>query len=90
MHFTKTQNNVQALVNLHIRPIVLFRRQYFLQEVFVRFYFTVIVTATKVSINFTGDKEFRILLLLSVQMLFIEEKISLPELMYRPKTILSD
>jgi len=30
MHFTKTQNNVQALVNLHIRPIVLFRRQYFL------------------------------------------------------------
>jgi len=24
MHFTKKQNNVQAFVNLHIRPIILF------------------------------------------------------------------
>jgi len=47
MHFTKTQNNVQAFVNLHIRPIILFRRQYFLQEVFARFYFLVKVTVEK-------------------------------------------
>jgi len=40
MHFTKKQNNVQTFVNLHIRPIILFCRQYFLQEVFVRFYFS--------------------------------------------------
>jgi len=26
MHFTKKQNNVQALVNLHIRPIILLCR----------------------------------------------------------------
>jgi len=42
-----------------------FCRQYFLQEVFVRFYFLVKITAEKVSINFTGDKGFHILLLLS-------------------------
>jgi len=39
MHFAKKQNNVQALVSLHNRPIMLFRRrrQYFLQEAFARF-----------------------------------------------------
>jgi len=35
-------------------PIILFCRQYFLQEVSVRFYFLVNITAGKVSINFTG------------------------------------
>jgi len=49
--FTKKQNNVQAFVSLHIRPIVLFCRKYFLQEVFVRFYFLVKITAGKASIN---------------------------------------
>jgi len=77
MHFAKKQNNVQAFVNLHNRPIILFRRrkQYFLQEVFARFYLDVKITAAKVSINFTGDKGFRILLLLSDHMLFVIEKI---------------
>jgi len=42
-------------VNLHIRPIILFRRQYFFQEVFARLYFLIKITAEKVS-NFTGDK----------------------------------
>jgi len=45
-------------------------RQYFLQEVFVRLYFLVKITRGKVSINFTGDKGFHILLLLSDRMLF--------------------
>jgi len=75
MHFTKTQNNVQAFVNLHIRPFVLFRRQYLLQEDFARFYFPVKVTAKKVSINFAGDEGFHILLLLSEHMLCMIEKI---------------
>ena len=33
----------KAFVNLDIRPIMLFRRQCFLQEVFARFYFLVMV-----------------------------------------------
>jgi len=49
--FPKKQNNVQAFVNLHIRPIILFCSQYFRQEVFVRFYFIVKITAGNVSIN---------------------------------------
>jgi len=36
--------------------------QYFLQEVSARFYFLVKITSGKVSINFTGDKGFYILL----------------------------
>jgi len=40
VHFAKKQNNVQAFANLHIRPIILFCRQYFLQEDY-RFYFLV-------------------------------------------------
>jgi len=77
MHFAKKQNNVQAFVNFHNRPIILFRRHthYFLQEVFARFYFVVKFTTAKVSVDFTGDKGFRILLLLSDHMLFIIEKI---------------
>ena len=75
MHFTKKQNSVQAFANLHIHPIVLFCKQYFLQEVFARFYFLVKITAAKVSFNFTGDNGFHILLLLSDHMLFIIEKI---------------
>jgi len=62
MPFTKKQNNVQAFVNLHIRPIIHFRRQHFLQEVFARFYFLVTIPAAKVSIDFAGDKRFHILL----------------------------
>jgi len=58
MHFTKKQNNVQAFVNLHIHPIILFYRKYFLQEVFVRFYILVKITAGKVNVDFTGDKGF--------------------------------
>ena len=49
--FPKKQNNVQAFVNSHIHPIVLFCRQYFRQEVFVRFYFLVKITAGNVSMN---------------------------------------
>jgi len=45
-------------------------RQYFLQEVFARFYFLVKITRGKVSINFNVDKGFHILLLLSDRMLF--------------------
>jgi len=41
IHFTKKQNNVQPFVNLLICPIMLFRRQYSLQEAFVPFYFIV-------------------------------------------------
>jgi len=33
-------------------------RKYFLQEVFVRFYFPVKITAGKVNNNFAGDKAF--------------------------------
>ena len=77
MHFTRKKNSVQAFVKLRNRPIILFRRrkQYFLQEVFARFYFLVKITPAKVSINFTGDKGFHILLLLSNHMLFVVEKI---------------
>ena len=71
IHFIKKQNNVEAFINSHIRLIILFCRQYFLQDVFVRFYFLVKVTAGKVSINFKGDEVFHILLLLSDQMLFM-------------------
>jgi len=46
---------------------MLFRRQYFLQEVFVRFYFLVEITAGKVSINWLTDKGFHILLLNTYQ-----------------------
>jgi len=49
--FTKKQSNVQGLVNLHIRPIILLGRQYCLQEVLVRFYILIKITAEKVSIN---------------------------------------
>ena len=41
--------------DLHIRPIILFCRQYFLQEVFVQFHFLVKITRGKDSINFTGS-----------------------------------
>jgi len=64
------QNNVRAFVNLHIRSIIPIYKQYLLQEIFVRFYFLVEITAGKVSINFTDDKGFHILLLLSDHMLF--------------------
>jgi len=78
MHFTKQQNNVQAFVNLHIRRIILFRRQHFLQEVFARFYFlgkittekTVILEVIRGFIFYSS-----ILLQLSDHMLFIIEKI---------------
>jgi len=62
MHFTKRQNNFKAFVNLHIRPIILFYKQYFLQDIFVRVHFLVKITAGKVRINFTGDKGFHMLL----------------------------
>jgi len=79
MHFAKKQTNIQAFANLHNRAIILFRRrrQYFLQEVFVRFYILIKIIAAKVRINFnfTGDKGFRILLLLSHYILFIVEKL---------------
>ena len=44
MHFTKKQNNIQTFVNLPIRPIILFCRQYFFEEVFGRLYFLVKIT----------------------------------------------
>jgi len=50
MHFTEKQSNVQAFVNLHIRPIILLHKQYFFQDVFARFYLLVKITAAKVSI----------------------------------------
>ena len=62
MHFTWKQNKVQAFGNLHVRPIILFCGQYFLQEVFVRFYFIVKITAGTVSIDFASDKGFHVLL----------------------------
>jgi len=49
MHFTKNQNNVQAFVKLHIRPIILFCTPYFRHEVFTRFCFLIKITAEKVS-----------------------------------------
>jgi len=49
-------------------------RQYLLQEVFARFYFLVKITAVEVSINFTCDKGFHNLFLLSYHMSFIIEK----------------
>jgi len=61
-HFAKKQNNVQALVNLH-------------NQVFARFYFLVEIMAAKFGINFTGDKGFCMLSLLSYRMLSIIEKI---------------
>jgi len=51
IHFTTKQNNVQAFVNLLICLVMLFRRQSFLQTVFIRFYFLVEITAGKASIN---------------------------------------
>ena len=77
MHSAKKQ----TMLILHICAIILFRRQYFVQEVFARFYFLVKTTAQKVS-NFTGDKGFHIPLL-SEHMLFIIEKLSQRELMYQ-------
>jgi len=71
IHFVKKQNNAEAITNLRIRPIILFCRQYFLQEVFFRLYFLVKITAGKVSINFTDDTGFHILLLLSDHMIFM-------------------
>jgi len=41
MHLTKKQNNAKAFVNLHIRPVILFCRQYFLEEIYVRLYLLV-------------------------------------------------
>jgi len=41
MHLSKKQNNAQAFVNLHIRPVILLCRQYFPEEIYVRFYFLV-------------------------------------------------
>jgi len=69
MHSAKKK----AVLILHICAIILFLRQYVLQEVFARLYFLVKITAEKVS-NVTGDKGFHILLL-SEHMLFIREKI---------------
>ncbi|CAK8697283.1 unnamed protein product [Clavelina lepadiformis] len=54
MYFTRKQNN------LHSRPIILFCRQYFLQEVVIRLYFLKKISAGKVSINFAGYKAFHI------------------------------
>jgi len=65
----------RALANSHTRPIILFCKQYFVQEVFVRFSFFVKITPGKVSIYFTDDKGFLILLLLSDRMLFKIEQI---------------
>jgi len=56
-------------------PIILDCRHYFLQEVFVPFYFLIKITRGKVSINFTGYKDFYSLLLLSDRMLFKIEQI---------------
>jgi len=78
MHFTKQQNNVQAFSNLHIRRIILFCRQYFLQEVFARFYFLGKITTEKpVILEVIRGFIFysSILLQLSDHMLFIIEKI---------------
>jgi len=60
MHFTKKQNNL-AFLNLHIRPTVHFcrGRQYFLQEVFVRFYFLVKITRGQFSISLLVMRAFR-------------------------------
>jgi len=41
MHLTKKQNKIYTFVNLHIRPVVLLYRQYFLEEINVRLYFLV-------------------------------------------------
>jgi len=70
MHFTKKQNNVQAFVNLHIHRTILFCREYSPQEIC-----SILLSrknhSKKVSINFTGDKGFHILLLLSDHMLLM-------------------
>jgi len=75
MHFIKKHNNVQAFVNLLVRPIImLFCRQCFLQEVFVRLYFLVnsqqeksVSTLQMISAFTFGSS---ILLLLSEHILF--------------------
>ena len=77
MHSAKKK----AVLILHICAIILFLRQYVLQEVFARLYFLVKITAEKVS-NVTGDKGFHILLL-SEHMLFIREKFSQRKLMHQ-------
>jgi len=46
---------------------MLFRRQYFFQEAYVRFYFLVEITAGKASINWLTDKGFHILVLNTYQ-----------------------
>jgi len=56
-------------MKVHMRPNILFRRQYFLQEVFFRFYFLIKITAGKFSIK--GDNRFHILLLVLGHILFI-------------------
>jgi len=73
MHFTKKQKKCSSICKFTHSPNT-FRRLYFLQEDFARFYFLVKVTAKKVSINFTGDKGFHILILLSDHMLCMIEK----------------
>jgi len=39
MHFTKKQNNVQAFVNLHIRPIILSVDNTFFKKTLLDFIF---------------------------------------------------
>jgi len=68
INFTK-KKNVQAFVNFPIRPNILFCRQHFFQEVFVRLYFLVKITLGKVNIDFTGGKGFHILLWHSVSVI---------------------
>jgi len=41
----------KTFVNLHLGQMIFFCRQYFLEEVFVRFYFLVEITAGKISIT---------------------------------------
>jgi len=59
-------------VNLLICPILFFRRQYFLQEVFVQFDFLVEITAGKANINWLTDMGFHILLLNTFQITLLD------------------
>jgi len=47
MHFTKKQKQCSSICKFTHSPNHTFRRQYFLQEDFARFYFPVKVTAKK-------------------------------------------
>jgi len=59
--------DLQRLKNVKVDPMSVkvgypCCRQYFLQEVVVRFYFLVKITQGKVSVDFTGDKGYHIVL----------------------------